>query len=230
MAPRLVFHPWTKSNAPSGVDVVSRPLATGEFVLAMLNEHAQGQNCPYLGAKISIEHKDDARTTANELVSNLRHAFALTRWSHPTVAAQVRNSKELVYPVENAQQVSTWLERTVQVVKSPMGWMAQHEQLSRGAVLPTHAGDCALLYLIIHPDQVASGNIVHFELLLHVHHALVDGAGLRTLLDSILHNLVAPSTGTLNWGEETQRLAPSVLDAAFISEGVVEQLSKMPEV
>ncbi|KAI6782589.1 uncharacterized protein J7T54_003601 [Emericellopsis cladophorae] len=179
----------------------------------MLNEHAQGHNCPYLGAKISVEHLNETCTTADELKLSVQQAFAATRWYHPTVSAQVHNSKELVYPVEDANQVSRWLERTVHLVQSSEA-----------------TGDSALLYLIVHPDEVASGNIVSFDLLLHVHHTLVDGAGLRTLLNSILHNLAKPTTyESYNWGEEIQRLAPSALDAAILSDEVVEQLEKMPK-
>ncbi|KAG9258527.1 uncharacterized protein F5Z01DRAFT_201089 [Emericellopsis atlantica] len=229
MATRPVFHPWNKSQTIHGSDVISRPLATGEFVLAMLNEHAQGHNCPYLGAKVSIEHLDETCTTVDELKSSVQQAFAATRWCHPTVAAQVHNGKELVYPVEDANQVSQWLERTVHLVQSSEGWIGQHDKLSRDVVLPTATGDYALLYLIVHPDQVAIDNIVSFDLLLHVHHTLVDGAGLRTLLNLILQSLVKPTSESYHWGEETQRLAPSALDAAIISDEVVEQLNNMPK-
>lgn len=228
MTDRPVFHPWVKST--ESPETYTRTLTTPEFVLAMLNEHAQGHNCPYLGATISIKNDSSKALDASSLKTRLEKAFIATRWKYPTVACQVKESKELVYKVEDQVAVAKWAERTVQTVSTSGGWLRKHEELSREAVLPTENGDCALLYLVLDPEQTASSGVVKFDLLLHIHHALVDGAGLRSIMNEVLVNLATSGEeASFAWGEEELRLAPAALDAAIISDEVTKQLEQIPK-
>lgn len=87
-----------------------------------------------------------------------------------------------------------------------------------------------MLYLVLHPDQGTEAPVTQFDLLLHVHHTLMDGAGLRTLMQAILQNLAAPPDLTnYAWGEEVQRLAPCALDASIPDDEAIKSLLQMPK-
>ena len=196
----------------------------------MLNEYALGQSCPSLGVTVPVDHSVPSTLDIKTLSSRLKQAFITTRWAHPTVATQVKDSKELVYRVHDTDGVATWAKRTVQYVEAPGGWLAKYEELSREAVLPTAMGDCALLYLVTSPDQASKSQITEFNLLLHVHHSLVDGTGLRSIMDYILTELAtSDSSISFSWGEEVDRLQPSALDAAPISDEMLMSLAQMPK-
>ncbi|KAG9252531.1 uncharacterized protein F5Z01DRAFT_638401 [Emericellopsis atlantica] len=228
MCSRTTFHPWAKSEARP--ELYSRTLTTPEFVLAMLNEYALGQSCPSLGVTVSVDRSVPSTLDIQTLSSRLEQAFIATRWTHPTVAIQVRGSKEMIYRVHDAEGVATWAKRTVQYVEAPGGWLAKYEQLSREAVLPTAIGDSALLHLVMSPEQASKSQITEFDLLLHVHHSLVDGAGLRTIMNYILTELAtSDSSISFSWGEEGDSLQPAALDAAPISNELLKSLAQMPK-
>ncbi|KPM38709.1 hypothetical protein AK830_g7852 [Neonectria ditissima] len=229
MSARPVFHPWTKSTAPTSY---SRSLATPEFMLSMLNEYALGHNCPYLGVTVSVQQAATSSSglDAQDLQSRVAQAFIHARWVHPMVACQVVDSKQLSYKVEEAADVGKWASRTVQTVRSEGGWIELHDRLSREVVLPSQDGDCAFLYLILSPEQSDKPQITQFQLLLHVHHGLADGAGLRSMMNEVLIGLTGPSLGSeYSWGEEVERLSPAALDVAVISDAVIKSLAEMPK-
>ena len=226
MSDRPVFHPWIKSAKSH--ETYTRALTTPEFILAMLNEHAQGHNCPYLGATISVKNAQLAPLDAKSLKQRLEQAFVATRWKHPVIACQVKNSREVVYKVEDQRGVEQWVKRTVRSASTTGGWLSKHEDLSRETPLPTQDGDCAQLYLILGPEQ--RGEVTKFDLLLRAHHALVDGTGLRSILNDILSNLATPcQKSAFAWGEEELRLPPAAVDAAIISEEITKQISQIPK-
>ncbi|KAK7419771.1 hypothetical protein QQX98_003143 [Neonectria punicea] len=227
MSSRPVFHPWTKS-----AESYSRSLATPEFMLSMLNEYALGHNCPYLGVTVSVQHSATSSNGFNprDLESRVARAFVHARWAHPMVACRVVDSKQLVYNVEEAADVAKWASRTVQTVENESGWMEVHDKLSREVVLPSKDGDCAFLYLVLNPEQSSKAQVTQFDLLLHVHHGLADGAGLRSMMNEVLTGLTRPSLGTdYAWGEEVERLSPAALDVAVISDAVLKSLAEMPK-
>ncbi|KAK7430465.1 hypothetical protein QQZ08_002984 [Neonectria magnoliae] len=227
MSSRPVFHPWTKSAAS-----FSRSLATPEFMLSMLNEYALGHNCPYLGVTVSVQHSAASSNGFNtrDLQSRVARAFVHARWVHPVVACRVVDSKQLVYNVEDAADVAKWAFRTVQTVQNESGWMEVHDKLSREVVLPSKDGDCAFLYLVLNPEQSSRAQITQFDLLLHVHHGLADGAGLRSMMNEVLTGLVRPSLDPdYAWGEEVERLSPAALDVAVVSDAVLKSLAEMPK-
>jgi 15-O-acetyltransferase Tri3 len=230
---RPTIHPWTKSTASQSV--YSRTLATPEYMLSMLNDYALGHNCPYLGANISVQYAGLAPSSSSvlsidDLKSRVMQAFIHTRWIHPMVASQISESKRMVYKVEQSPEVTEWADRTVKTVQQGSGWLALREKLSREVVLPSKDGDCVFLYLIVSPDQASRSQICEFDLLLHVHHGLADGAGLRSTMNEILTFMANPEPGECHvWGEEVDRLTPTALDVADISNEMMKSLAEMPK-
>ncbi|KAK5990015.1 hypothetical protein PT974_08278 [Cladobotryum mycophilum] len=232
MSSRPTFHPWTKSaTLPS---TYTRTLTAAEFMLSMLNEYALGHNCPYLGATVSVQRAEGSSAAAafsvEELTSKVTRAFVQTRWTYPIVASQLDGSKQIVYKVEDEAQVAQWAERTVQTVQSGGGWLGLQEKISQQDALPSKDGDCALLYLVVSPDEASKSQITKFDLLLHMHHSLADGTSLRSLMNDLLHSLAKPSLSTsYTWGEEVERLSPAALDVAILSDEVAKSISELPK-
>lgn len=134
----------------------------------------------------------------------------------------------MVYKVEEAANVKKWAARTVQTVESSSGWRELLAKLSREVVLPSKDGDCAFLYLLVRPLQSSKSRINQFDLLLHVHHGLVDGAGIRSIMNEVLVGLTKLSpTTSHSWGEEVERLGPTALDVAVISDEATNSLIAM---
>ncbi|KAF7542385.1 hypothetical protein G7Z17_g11612 [Cylindrodendrum hubeiense] len=229
MASRPAFHQWTKSTtSPTSY---SRTLATQEFMLSMLNDYARGHSCPYLGVTISVQSSGPSAAgfRAEDLQSRIAQAFVHTRWLHPMVACQIQDRKQMLYKVEDAVDVAKWAARTVQTVESQSGWIEPFSKLSREAVLPSEDGDCAFLYLIVEPEQSGKSQIKQFDLLLHVHHGLTDGAGIRTIMNEVLIGLTSPKLGTCYiWGGEVERLNPAALDVSIISDEATKSVAAMP--
>lgn len=203
MTARPVFHPWTESTASPRS--YYRTLATQEFMLSMLNDYALGHSCPYLGVTVSLQNseKSSASFSAEDLQSWIARTFIYTRWVHPMVACQIKDAKQMVYKVEEAADVREWAARTVQTIEYSSGWPELLTKLSRQAVLPPEDGDCAFLYLVLRPPQSSKSWISQFDLLLHEHHGLVDGAGIRSIMNEVLVGLTKLSpTTSYSWGEK----------------------------
>ncbi|KAL6407362.1 hypothetical protein AUP68_10193 [Ilyonectria robusta] len=228
MTARLAFHPWTESTASPRS--YYRTLATQEFMLSILNDYAFVHSCLYLGVTVSLQdsEKSSASFSAEDLQSRIARAFIYTRWLHPTVACQIKDAKHMVYKVEEAANVKKWAARTVQTVESSSGWRELLAKSSREVVLPSKDGDCAFLYLLVRPLQSSKSRINQFDLLLHVHHGLVDGAGIRSIMNEVLVGLTKLSpTTSHSWGEEVERLGPTALDVAVISDEATNSLIAM---
>lgn len=196
----------------------------------MLNDYAFGHSCPYLGVTVSLQNSENSSAgfSAEDLQSRIAQAFIYTRWVHPMVACQIKDAKEMVYKVEEAADVTKWAARTVQTVESSSGWRELLAKLSREAVLPSEDGDCAFLYLVVRPLQSGKSRINQFDLLLHVHHGLADGAGIRSIMNEVLVGLTKLSPATsYSWGEEIERLSPTALDVAVISDEATKSLMAM---
>lgn len=199
--------------------------------MSMLNDYAFGHSCPYLGVTVSLQNSENSSAgfSAEDLQSRIAQAFIYTRWVHPMVACQIKDAKQMVYKVEEAADVTKWAARTVQTVESSSSWRELLAKLSREVVLPSEDGDCAFLYLVVRPLQSSKSRINQFDLLLHVHHGLADGAGIRSIMNEVLVGLTKLSPATsYSWGEEVERLSPTALDVAVISDEATKSLMAMP--
>ncbi|KAG0651981.1 hypothetical protein D0Z07_1217 [Hyphodiscus hymeniophilus] len=202
---------WTISEDGSAV---SRALTGIERVFAIYNEDLYGQNCPFMGACLNLDSNKSTRPsfTLAELTSRAIKAISHTRWAYPTVAARIEDRVNFVYKIENASDVDDWARRTVKVVEADGGWLALREKLSRTTKIPSDDGDFCLFYLIVNHKDFSKGEISRFDILMHLNHALVDGAGIRTIMNEFLERFASPLPGEeLVWGNEIRGLLPPAL-------------------
>lgn len=204
------------ANWDNDAPVMVRQLTNLERMFVILNRDLYGQNCPFLGATISIEHHgDDVSSkplflTPATLRTRAIEAFCQTRWVYPTVAARLARDSEAIYPVESEAQVKAWAERTVFMVEDDGGWITLRERLSRESPIPSIDGDYCLIYLIVSPAETAKSGILTFDILIHTHHVFTDGAGIRSILNEFLTRLAEPLESTeMQWGQEVGRLLPA---------------------
>lgn len=127
------------------------------------------------------------------------------------VACKVIGAKDIVYNIENAEGVEEWSKRTVRVVREGGGWLPLREKLSREAQMPSADGDCCAVYVMYSPDQ-ETADLRTADVLIHFHHALVDGSGIRTILNEFLTQLADPDKVRPIWGAEISRLYAASID------------------
>ena len=212
---------------------MSRKFTSLERMFVIFNQNMYGQNCPFMGASISLQ----GRCYSSELkpfnISRLHtraiNAFCQTRWKYPTVAARVADGEKVSYNIESSEGVEKWAERTVFTICQDGGWLALRERLSRESPLPTPDGDCCLFYLIVRPDDTVKPELQSFDVLMHTHHALNDGSGIRVILNEFLERLADPlPDNEMVWGEETQRLLPAAVLLEKVDEPESADSTPMP--
>lgn len=199
---------------------------------ALIERSMPGHNQPFLGAHISISSPTSSSSeSALGITLSTLQAFALnswikTRYQYPMVACKLQledrgpGSQTMYYQVEDEASVGRWADRTSTVIVAEGGWTVLREKLSVEFDLPSERdGDCCFFYIIVDPTQLASDtDPVHsFDILLHIHHALADGPGLKTVLHSIISSFSASSSfgafEEFQWGEEAKRgLMPAQVD------------------
>lgn len=240
--------PWRQlpldSTDTCGAVVYSRPLTGMERMYALIERSMPGHNQPFLGAHISVSPSTQSSSesvytestpsgsapgiTLSMLRALARNSWMRTRYQYPMVACQLQledrgpGTQTMSYKVENDESVRRWVDRTFMVVVAEGGWTALREKLSVEFDLPSDRdGDCCFFYIVVNPAQLASDlDSVHsFDILLHIHHALTDGPGLKTVLHSILSSFSASFSSEahkeLLWGEEAKRgLMPAQVDIA----------------
>jgi hypothetical protein len=195
---------------------MTRQFASMESMFVIFNQMLYGQNCPYMGASISLKGRNYSSEfqpfNISQLHARATKAMCQTRWKYPTIAARVLDFNTAGYNVESNANVGKWADRTVFTVCHDGGWLTLRERLSRDSLLPTPEGDCCLFYLIVRPEETLEHELQAFDILLHTHHAFIDGSGLRTVMNEYLERLADPlSDDEIVWGGETQRLLPAAV-------------------
>ncbi|KAG4438589.1 hypothetical protein IFR05_005913 [Cadophora sp. M221] len=152
-----------------------RNLNNTERMFVFLNRDMYSQNCPYIGASISIQNTESPSGQSlvfdlTELEKRAVEAFCQTRWRYPTIAARVIEDSKAIYHIEEEDQVLQWAKRSVTVVVADGGWIAKREQVSRDLPLPSPDGDYTVIYLIVKPEESTRGIITTFDVLMHTHH------------------------------------------------------------
>lgn len=224
---------WVQSNDSSRT--MSREFANLERMFVMFNRDMYGQNCPFMGASISLQSREYSSNLKPFNISQLHtraiRAFCQTRWKYPTVAARVLDGDKASYIVEFGGGVEKWADRTVFTICQDGGWLALRERLSRESSLPTADGDCCLFYLIVRPDETVKPELQTFDVLMQTHHAFNDGSGIRVILNEFLQRLADPlPDGEIVWGEETQRLLPAAVLLEKIEELEIGDSTTIPPV
>jgi hypothetical protein len=217
-------HPWLPiAESPN---TLGRTLTRAEQLFCKFNNVFYGQNSPWIGASISISiqnvtgHSHPHNLIEQDLLEVAMKSWVHTRWQYPMIACQVEDAEKMLYRVENEEEVKEWAGRTVRVLRQEGGWPALRDRLSEMADLPTGDGDCCLLYVVVDPsdsDSVAA--MEKFDVLIHFHHALTDGTGMRTILNEVLMQMAKIADKErektrMMWGGEVERLCPAVLDLA----------------
>lgn len=202
---------WTKSK--SGALSMSRDLTNLERMFVIFNKDLHGQNCPFIGASISLQRQGLSESAPGFNVSELRkraiEAFCQTRWRYPTVAARVVDETKAVYNIESEDKTKQWAERTVRMVSQEGGWASVRERVSRDAPIPSPDGDYCLMYIITQPHEAEKKELTTFDVLMHTHHVFTDGSGIRSILNEFLERLASPLASTkVTWGKELDRLFP----------------------
>jgi hypothetical protein len=202
---------WTSSADGS---TMSRALTHFERMFVIFNQDLYGQNCPFIGATLTLKSTCAAPSSFDltALQKRVANAFIQTRWTYPSVAASVEDGENAVYDIENEDGINTWAKRTVKVIEAEGGWLALRENLSRTTPIPSEDGDYCLLYIIVNLAEAQRGSVTSFDVLMHTHHVFTDGAGIRSILNELLERLAAPlADEEMIWGKETERLLPPSL-------------------
>lgn len=198
---------------------------------ALIERSMPGHNQPFLGAHISISSpispsESVPGITLSTLRDLARNSWIKTRYQYPMVACKLKledrgpGSQTMYYQVEDEASVGRWADRTFKVILAEGEWTVLREKLSVEFDLPSERdGDCCFFYIIVDPTQLASDPVHSFDILLHMHHALTDGPGLKTVLHSILSSFSASSSSgafeEFQWGEEARHgLMPAQVDIA----------------
>ncbi len=202
---------WSKVSSDSRS--MSRKLTNLERMFVIFNKDLYGQNCPFIGATISLQHSSLAIESSNFNIAQLHdravEAFCQTRWRYPTVAARVVNEDTASYDFESEEEVRDWAYRTVSVVTDNGGWLALRERLSRDTPIPSAQGDYCLIYLVVRPDEASSRELTTFDILMHTHHVFTDGSGIRSIMNEFITRLANPlSAKEVKWGQEVDKLLP----------------------
>lgn len=202
---------WTTS--PEG-STTSRALTYFERMFVIFNQDLYGQNCPFIGASLTVKNISTATPsfTSAELEKRAINAFIQTRWTYPSIAARVEDGEKAVYDIEDESGINAWAKRTVRVVDAEGGWLALRERLSRTTAIPSADGYFCLVYIIVNPNDANKGEINSFDVLTHTHHVFTDGAGIRSILNEFLQRLASPlPEERFIWGKETTKLLPPSL-------------------
>lgn len=127
-------------------------------------------------------------------------AWKVLRFHHPSIAVRAIDDESLIYTVPDTAALDQWTAETFHVVE---------DKSADEAIAEIKPGFYATL------TYLPKSN----ELLGHTAHWRTDGIGILLLIDAFFDLVTRPTLpdpDTLNWGEETARLAPPIEDAASI--------------
>lgn len=241
--------PDGRTDSVSRAETVTytRPLTGMERMYALIERSMPGHNQPFLGAHISLSPSVPSSSVEphlpfKHLATRAREAWVQTRFLYPMVACKLQledrglGTQTMYYQVEDRDCVGRWANRTFKAVVAEGGWMALREKLSVEFDLPSEVdghGDCCFFYVIVDPTQCSSedDNIHSFDILLHIHHALTDGPGLKSVLHALLSRVSSSTVQNedFRWGDEALRgLMPAQVDIATEEEmaGVEKTVSE----
>ncbi|KAH7925398.1 hypothetical protein BV22DRAFT_1034076 [Leucogyrophana mollusca] len=209
-------------QADSETGLYSREAGGGEIVCDIQNRAGHGELTLFAGVECSFVR--DGLSTES-LMEGLHRVWTIARFEVPTIAAEVTHddcgTAMLNYQTLSTQiQADEWARRTI-VVRGNIGLDELREELS-ATTLPTANRDHVLLYVVLHENT--------FDLLLHSHHALIDGVGSKLLFTFLLKRLVQfldgslePSPLSLQWGTEGAKLCPCAYDHAALCDGEIKE-------
>ncbi|KAH7908665.1 hypothetical protein BJ138DRAFT_1012358 [Hygrophoropsis aurantiaca] len=207
----------------SDAGLYAREAGGGEVVCDIQNRAGHGELTLFAGVECVFtpngRNGPSVLPNSDTFTDGLRTAWSITRFEVPTIAAKIAHdghgAATLTYQTLQSQdQAEEWAQHTV-VVQNNTDIDCLREELS-ATVLPNANGDHVLLYAVLGEDT--------FDLLLHSHHALIDGVGSKLLFTFLLKQLVrildgslVKSTLNLQWGAEAANLCPCAYDHEVLS-------------
>ncbi|KAH8660281.1 hypothetical protein BX600DRAFT_438496 [Xylariales sp. PMI_506] len=211
-------YPWEQAEG-SAVSF-SRPLTGTERLFVVLNDRLCGQNCPSIGATVSVRNPERPQAPTLEefdLLGRSRLAAQMTRWRYPTVACRVADGKKMTYSAQSAEDLQAWARDAVNLVQLDGPDLSSlRERLSKEIAMPSNEGNCCFFYVAYDVEAVAQHGLTTFHVVIYIHHALTDAAGMRSILNEFLTHLaddaIFDTAPSIAWGGEVSRLHPSAID------------------
>lgn len=165
---------------------------------------AVGQGCsdkqnwhPAAGIKI--------KTRPEQFVEEVRQVWRILRYDHPCLSAIIESDR-WIYHVADEQELSRWLEETVQV----------HDVFrSARELFPFETSPNKRVVLHVFPQTQ--------ELVIQGPHTHLDAIGMAKLFDHLLRLLVNPSPAEPPWGDEGKNLTPPLTITARVPKYTAEQ-------
>ncbi|KAK2810541.1 hypothetical protein FQN50_002798 [Emmonsiellopsis sp. PD_5] len=197
-----------------------RPLDSSEILLKLQADEFQSKNKEHWALNIHAVVRFDG-TPQQEVVAALRLAWIQTRYHHPLIAAQLSGTNH-VYQVPDATGVETWANET---------FIVDNKESAADFWLTSQLMDYPSLYYFSKTS----------ELVMRIHHWLIDGMGGMNLLDRFLTYLSSETT-IPSFGSEYVRLPPTHKESAGLpakaspaaeaaaQDALVSYVSKFPSV
>jgi hypothetical protein len=191
------------SPSPTNPIRYTRPLGENETYIKLIGDstHSLGRSYWSINSWATL-HPTGKLSNPSVLQQQLRKAWAHLRFQQPSIAAYVaENDEDLVYDIPGAEKLEKWMTESFMIDEEA----ERVGEVMRRARLPKY---WTLTFL-------PRSN----EVLCHTAHWRSDGIGAIQLFDALFALLATPDLcdpKTLAWGEEVERLAPSIETIANI--------------
>lgn len=191
---------WTQVRAGK----YERSIGENESFIKMVGDPGHALDREHWAINSTATFTPTGTLSKDDLPFLFLRAWKTLRFKHPSIAAYVdKDNKSLAYDVPDATALDKWTTETFHVVP---------DNTADELIATLKPGPYAILIYLPKTN----------ELLGHTAHWRTDGIGVLLLLDAFLTLASDPSLPSdpfidLSWGEEANRLAPSVEEAAHIS-------------
>lgn len=189
--------PWSRVHEKR----YARALGENETFIKLLGDGAHPLNREHWALNFVVALTPLGSLAQEDMSWVLREAWKTLRFHHPTIAAYIVDESNYVYDVPDTTALERWATETFRVVDD----MTAEEVIASTTLCPY----ATMTYL----SKTR-------EVLGHSQHWRTDGVGVFMLMDDFLALAAQSPTdaSSLPWGEEVSRLAPSIEEAAGLSE------------
>ena len=188
--------PWSET----GKGRFKRALGENETFIKILGDAARPLNREHWAMNVVVAVTTRGQLAEENLAPVFREAWKVLRFQHPTIAAYVVDETTYVYDVPSSAALEKWTMDTFHVVE---------DKTVDELIANTRPGPYTMM------TYLPKSN----ELLSHSQHWRSDGVGGLILMDDFLALAAQsppPDTSTLQWGQETVRLALPIEEAANV--------------
>ncbi|KAI0472604.1 hypothetical protein GGR56DRAFT_697109 [Xylariaceae sp. FL0804] len=175
---------WTETSKGR----FQRRMGENEAMMKFLGDRGLPLGREHWSVTTTASFRTEVPVRAGALASELRRAWMALRFEHPSIAA-VPDGDELIYVVPSASELAKWCEETFFILDDD----------------PAVTANQVVANIKPSPFVTAYYLPSYSRIILHTSHWRMDGYGALALLDD--------DPAGLPWGNEVQRLAPSVEEA-----------------